>query len=130
MVGNGRQSGEGKRNGKKFLFLAVVVLVALMAIPALVLLATGKYRLLMKPHPAMMPVSGKGLAATPMRKESKAVHDDDIEYILQKYTVEFYLGRKRFNGNPSLLESIRIASVEILVACWRPTPKWQSASAS
>ncbi len=112
-MGNVEKRGEVKKNGKKFLFSTVFVLAGLVAISTIYIFATGKYRLFIKPQPSMLPMSGKGQAITPAHKEAKAVRDDDIENILQKYNVEFYAGRKRFNGNPSLLESIKIASIEI-----------------
>ncbi len=112
-MGNVEKKGEVKKNGKQFLFSTVFVLAGLVAISSIYIFSTGKYRLFLKPHPSMLPMSGKGQAITPAHKESKAIRDDDLEYILQKYTVDFYMGRTRFNGNPSLLESIKVTAVEI-----------------
>ncbi|HCE46850.1 MAG TPA: hypothetical protein DET40_25160 [Lentisphaeria bacterium] len=102
------------RNGSKQTWRKVYYLIAgmmiLIAAPLLILGLTGKYRLLLKPRHAD---ASKNSAAAPkpapktatMSKNGsplhkKSIHEENIESLLQRYTVDFYYLNVQYPTNP------------------------------
>ena len=99
-----------RRTWRKFLFITAGGLLALFIVPMLMLLLTGKYRLLFKPHPASASKNNAAtlksdpMAVTTAKNSSplnkKSIPEENVESLIQMYTVDFYYLHIQYPDNP------------------------------